>query len=865
MHSRHTPGTVDAPHARPALVASRSMRRSRRLALALSACTLVVPALAAAQGTTDPGTTPAKPIVSPFKADRLASQPSGLTPNSVASPVRYPEQAMILTWGDVPDAVTYDVEIASNPGFSNVVWKGETSQAIAVPDKVLPDGVYWWRVRATDAAGTDGIWSDVAQVAKTWPNVIGGTKLSTTPGGPSATFTALNPYLSWNPVAGATAYDVEVTPGDQFNNVIFFGKDIHQSFVTPGAVGALPDDDYTWRVRAKDPNGNAGPWTVATPFTKAWTSPTQISPADNSTTHDLDLSWAPVAGAERYEVQITSQQFNWQGAPVKFDTTTAATAITPTLKETRAKGMTYGALWWRVRPIIDGVYGTWSDESKVTWAAAGGGAAPTTLSSTGDTTTGLMPNLSWTPVTGMTLYRVDVATDPQFNNIVESQITPNTSWTSRNPLPDNQQGTGYWWRVVWGSGATEETPDWAVNELSVPKATFKKQTRVTLSQPVDGGTVSDPPLLTWGAVDGIAKFDVQLSPDGTWNPGDMHTGRIFGQGAVPGSLSDGEKRLPDGTWSWRARAVDGGNAGQTWSRTGTFTLTSPRPVQKSPNDGAAVVYSPLLQWTPISGAVGYDVQVSRDPSYTGSTDVMSTAQTALVPPKAKITTPGVHYWRVRANYGGDSVGQWSTTRSFRSVFPPDFNLNTIPSRVDYRETVVVSGQLKNNGAGVGKARLYLERRTWPSDTFRASGMIRTNPQGRFAFSLKMARSADYRLVWREEATHPQGTAAFGIDVQPRVTFRLATSRVVRKSGLLVKGSIYPKRPAVIQMKTSDGWQTIRKVNPTRQRFQVTVSTGRIDPGTHRLRLWVPRDSQRKFANVASRQRGVLVYDRFIVR
>ena len=51
------------------------------------------------------------------------------------------------------------------------------------------------------------------------------------------------------------------------------------------------------------------------------------------------------------------------------------------------------------------------------------------------------------------------------------------------------------------------------------------------------------------------------------------------------------------------------------------------------------------------------------------------------------------------------------------------------------------------------------------------------------------------------------------------------------------------------MKTSDGWQTLRKVTPTRDRFAVTVATGRFDPGTHRLRLWVPRDSQRRFANV----------------
>ncbi len=81
----------------------------------------------------------------------------------------------------------------------------------------------------------------------------------------------------------------------------------------------------------------------------------------------------------------------------------------------------------------------------------------------------------------------------------------------------------------------------------------------------------------------------------------------------------------------------------------------------------------------------------------------------------------------------------------------------------------------------------------------------------------------------------------------------------------MRGSIYPRRPAAIQVKTSDGWSTVRRIKPSRQRFKVTVSTRRLDPGKHRLRLWVPRDGQRKFANVASRQRGVLVYDRFIVR
>jgi hypothetical protein len=68
------------------------------------------------------------------------------------------------------------------------------------------------------------------------------------------------------------------------------------------------------------------------------------------------------------------------------------------------------------------------------------------------------------------------------------------------------------------------------------------------------------------------------------------------------------------------------------------------------------------------------------------------------------------------------------------------------------------------------------------------------------------------------------------------------------------------------MRTSDGWQTVRKLSPAKAgRFNVTVATGRFVPGRHRLRLHVPRDTQRRFANVSSRQRGVLVYDRFVIR
>ena len=106
-----------------------------------------------------------------------------------------------------------------------------------------------------------------------------------------------------------------------------------------------------------------------------------------------------------------------------------------------------------------------------------------------------------------------------------------------------------------------------------------------------------------------------------------------------------------------------------------------------------------------------------------------------MPPKARITTPGVHYWRVRADYGDDVAGPVVADAQLPQRLPAGLQPEHRPEASDYRSQVVVGGQLKNNGAGVGKARLYLERRTYPSDTFRAAGMIRTNPQGRFAFSL----------------------------------------------------------------------------------------------------------------------------------
>ena len=175
---------------------------------------------------------------------------------------------------------------------------------------------------------------------------------------------------------------------------------------------------------------------------------------------------------------------------------------------------------------------------------------------------------------------------------------------------------------------------------------------------------------------------------------------------------------------------------------------------------------------------------------------LTTAQTALVPPKARDHHPGRPLLaRPRQLRRRRRRASGPPTRNFRSVFPPDFNLNTVPSQVGLpphgrgqRPAQEQRGR-RRQGAPLPRAPHLPERHV------QAAGH-RSAPTRRAgsAFSLKMSRSADYRLVWREEATHPEGAAAFGIDVQPRVTFRLAPSRVVRKRGLVVQGQHLPQAP-----------------------------------------------------------------------
>ncbi len=96
-------------------------------------------------------------------------------------------------------------------------------------------------------------------------------------------------------------------------------------------------------------------------------------------------------------------------------------------------------------------------------------AVPTPLSpANGATDVTVQPAFSWNPVTGSTAYYLEIATDPDYNNVVEAATVTATSYTPAAPLAP---GTLYYWRVtavnICGQSAPSASSIFATSALNL--------------------------------------------------------------------------------------------------------------------------------------------------------------------------------------------------------------------------------------------------------------------------------------------------------------------------------------------------------------------------------------------------------------
>lgn len=498
--------------------------------------------------------------------------------------------APLLTWQPSAGAVEYAVQIWSTSAFTGGTIRadGGTTQTSFIPTLLGP-GTWWWRVQALDVNGRFGFLSETRSF-RILPSLGASPILSAPASGSTFTYPTSLPILRWQPVAAATAYDIELASTATFAAPTAVHRSTLPAF-------AAPTDNFGatmyWRVRAVRALGinpehlrEVGPWSSARSYRLDWPEvPQAISPPDGATVSSLTVVWAPVAGAAGYDVQWTTAD----------DTTfTNATTVYRTEPHWWISAADGAAIRWRVRANLGNLPGlgatAWSVPRVATIDPAGD--APATpespllpqveLSGPADgatvTTVADVP-LAWTPIAGAIGYQLQWAPDA----IEFEPVSPQSGMHAPQLLVsiDAEAGMTYKWRVraiggdVSSSGNRGAGPWSEVRRLTVADAEGP-----TLIGPAEGSTVpAGSAIFSWTGSATAPFHTVQFSR--TADFADPMNRVVLGLRT--------NLRLRDGLWYWRVASM--GYPAIATSATGTVTIadTDPPVGSMSVNFGATEV------------------------------------------------------------------------------------------------------------------------------------------------------------------------------------------------------------------------------------------------------------------------------------
>jgi hypothetical protein len=666
-----------------------------------------------------------------------ASQARVATPASALSAPTFAGYSTgVFHWSAVRRADHYEFQLANDKGFNSPVLGNAGnfqtwSTSATLPD-TLQNGKYWWRVRAVRKSGSTSRWI-TRSFTKAW-------KAAPTPLSPannaSISFPTQPLLLSWSPVLGAVRYEVAIARDPKMTSLVDGAQTITTatSYIPPST---LANGKYYWTVTPVDAEKHEGTSSAVRSFNWSWPTATQTklqnliqSPSDALTTYDPLLSWTPVPGAVKYQLDINfSQDFN-PSSSVCCSATTVANGYSP------PRPLPNNTYFWRVRPInAQGADGVWTTGTSFTQyfdtIPPIAQTAPTItnlhvrdeLSDNGPEPPGWAtssPILVWNRVAGASAYDLDVFTmrtdgvcDPQWaaDNAEDLHVTtPLTVWTPLSKpgssLPYPSTGTtlekesplvagDHYCVRVRAVGETSSTGQRVFGDYTFLPApgtapglgafTYEPTTAsgtIALPQssdylaPTQGVVTTQTPLFTWKPIAGANSYWVIIARDPSFTT-------LVDYGYTRDPAYAPRKTIADEKtayyWAVLPAASDGSNlpidpdTGQPvdplHAHAAIFQKRSNPPNLVSPLPGTVLAASqPKFQWTPVDGARNYRLQVSTDPSFGTLLDNVVTASTAYV---STTTYPAQStlYWRVQANDEDTNALTWSSTGTFKQVLP----------------------------------------------------------------------------------------------------------------------------------------------------------------------------------------------------
>lgn len=573
----------------------------------------------------------------------LGAAPAGAAPAApvLSQPIDGAETPTnpVLGWTPVAGAVRYNVQVSTQQDFASgtVKFTQSTANTFATPPTDLAVGKYWWRVSALDSSSTTGPY--------TTSTFMKATAAAPAPRTPASGATLNYPndalVLSWDPLPGATSYEVQIDDDEAFVGAANPVSTTNSSY-TP-AIPPFGTSVY-WRVRAKSAQGIPTQYSVPRSYRVVWpekvsSDPTKRFPANTTspTVEEVVLNWEPLAGASAYELQISPDQFF--NAPIGGTQVVNSTSYSP------SPTLPAASYYWRVRGLNTAQVpepGPWSDVWVFTraWPASAENSRPRGTETTNDFAqvklispadadyTRTEPTFSWAPQRGASMYEFQVGTDPNFSpntyNVCFTNHTTISPYQKVQPLtlkdcvpntPVSSRvwpGTVLYWKVRALDDLTDFSPNPKVNGVfSEIRSFLYDPSLVKQVAPVNGATVPVP-VLRWEPVDNISHYKVTISPVTSITGCVAVTAITYNPTYVPETISD--KCTGPLRWAVQSQEEDGDLSRlphvSTWP---TFTISPPPSgasmgtVTTTDFDG---IHPPLMQWTPVTSATKYVVAIS---------------------------------------------------------------------------------------------------------------------------------------------------------------------------------------------------------------------------------------------------------------
>jgi hypothetical protein len=651
-----------------------------------------------------------------------------LDPGSAASVQSLPAFA----WSPVPGADTYEFQVAADQNFNSpVLGRGEgsftTRNTRATLKKTLPNGRYWWRVRATTKAGAASPWSSPRALIKSWRAV---PDTQSPVSGFPFTFPISPISVGWSPVPYAASYMFSLASDPGLANIVQNAGQPVETWATNyvPSFTLLPSGTYYWNVVPVDSEGNRGTPSPVSSFNYSWPSATAPHVTDLIAANeffDPQFSWTAVPGATKYEVEVNSSIDFAPGSKVCCTQLTISTSLAPTVV---FRDNTY---YWRVRALdAAGNAGVWNrgPDFVKTFDKVPPVTAPSiknlhmrdNLADPGtDVDAGTpgyqtnVPILKWNTVPGASSYLVDVApfnagicawgTAWRVTTSAPSWTPLGYNWNFVKPYPDATQMAydtpglvlnkeycarvrargerdtglqdvyGDFTTLDGGSGWAFQWTGYPAGGACTPSCNVGYPGADDYVLPVRGTLTRLTPLFTWRPISGHQSYFVLVSKDANFsNIVDYAFTQVPAYSprniAKPTTYSD-ETTL----FYWAVLpAVDfnGGNptGDPLAAAPSNFQKQSIPPAAISPAAGALLTEQPVFKWTQVEGARHYRLQVAQEPTFAAPLEDVTTAATSYTP----FTTHPADttlYWRVRADDENLIGLNWSPVRTFQRRLP----------------------------------------------------------------------------------------------------------------------------------------------------------------------------------------------------